>query len=101
MNPVVAAHCMKLEELRPRFQVTSGALRSAATGQFDPGRSDLDFLVEFRSLAPAQHVDAYFSLLLALENLCQRKIDLVEEGTSGNPYFFCTVAHARALPYAA
>ena len=42
---------------------------SAASGEFDPSRSDLDFLVEFLPLQPGQHADAYFGLLHGLEDL--------------------------------
>lgn len=102
MSPVIATHREKLEELCRQFQVRRLTLfGSAATGQFKADRSDLDFLVEFQPLAPAQHADAYFGLLSALEDLFQRKIDLVEEGASENPYFLSAVDQSRALLYAA
>ena len=40
---------------------------SAATGRFDPARSDLDFLVEFESMPPGGYAHAYFGLLEQLE----------------------------------
>ena len=33
---------------------------SAATGRFDPTRSDLDFLVVFEEIPPTAYADAYF-----------------------------------------
>ena len=36
---------------------------SAADGTFDPATSDLDFLVEFKPMAPGPLADAYFGLL--------------------------------------
>jgi hypothetical protein len=102
MYPAISAHRDRLEALCRRFQVRRLTLfGSAATGEFEAGRSDLDFLVEFQTLAPAQHADAYFGLLLELEDLFQRKIDLVEEGASENPYFLSAVEQSRALLYAA
>jgi len=49
------------------------ALGSAATGVgFDPGRSDLDVLVEFERLSPDTYADARFGLRAALEALSGR-----------------------------
>jgi uncharacterized protein len=56
---------------------------SAAAGRFDAGRSDLDFLVEFK---PEMRGKAYFALRKALESLFQRKVDLLTEGALENPY---------------
>lgn len=60
---------------------------SAATGRFDPSRSDLDFLVEFEEPhSRGGFSSPYFVLLDALEALFQRKIDLVCEQSLENPY---------------
>ena len=102
MHQIINTHRAKLDELCRHFQVRRLTLfGSAASIEFEPGRSDLDFLVEFQPLLPAQRADAYFGLLLALEDLFQCKIDLIEEGASQNPYFLRTVDQTRALLYAA
>ncbi len=50
---------------------------SAARGDdFDPARSDADFLVEFDS--SARGISTYFDFKQALENLLGRPVDLVE-----------------------
>ena len=59
---------------------------SAATGRFDPERSDLDFLVEFENPPSGGFSGGYFKLLAALETLFQRKVDLVNERSLVNPY---------------
>ena len=41
---------------------------SAASDRFDPATSDLDFLVEFDVVPPAEHARCYFGLLFALMN---------------------------------
>ncbi|BAU49177.1 DNA polymerase III subunit beta [Sulfurifustis variabilis] len=102
MHPLIAEQHSALEDLCRRHQVRRLALfGSAATGKFEPGRSDLDFLVEFHPLSPAERADAYFGLLLALQDLFHRPIDLVEEGASDNPYFLRSVERSKALLYAA
>lgn len=60
---------------------------SAATGAFDPARSDLDFLVEFQELQPGTYFDAYFGLREGLEALFGREVDLVTLPSLRNPYF--------------
>jgi predicted nucleotidyltransferase len=74
---------------------------SAANGRFDATASDLDFLVEFEPLSPADRADAYFGLLAALQDLFQRDIDLVEAEAINNPYFRQTVQAGRTVLYAA
>lgn len=98
MNPLITRHHAALEDLCRRYQVRRLALfGSAATGKFKPGKSDLDFLVEFQPLSPKERADAYFGLLLALEDLFQHPIDLVEEGASQNPYFVRAIEESKAL----
>lgn len=60
---------------------------SAATGRFDPERSDLDFLVSFDDLLPpGAYADAWFGLRSALEALFGRPVDLLTEAALENPY---------------
>jgi hypothetical protein len=74
---------------------------SAANGDFDESRSDVDFLVEFRPLEPAGLADAYFGLLAELERLFRRKVDLVTPKAIKNPYFLRAVNESRRILYAA
>ncbi len=53
---------------------------SAAGKNFDPGRSDLDFVVAFERREPSNLFDRYFGLKENLENLFDREVDLVIEG---------------------
>src|ERR1700675_1208533 len=76
-----------LTELCRRFGVRRrDVFGSAATGRFDPARSDLDFLVEFEEPPAGGFASPYFGLLEALETLFQRKIDLLTERSLENPY---------------
>jgi predicted nucleotidyltransferase len=68
---------------------------SAATGAFDPARSDLDFLVEFEPLEPVAYADAYFGLREGLEAMFGRKIDLITRASLKNPYFRQSVLAER------
>jgi uncharacterized protein with HEPN domain/predicted nucleotidyltransferase len=74
----------KLRKLCRRFGVRRLDLfGSAATGRFDPARSDLDFLVDF---APPEAGKRHLQFLAELEKLFGRKIDLISETDLENPY---------------
>lgn len=74
---------------------------SAATEEFDPERSDVDFLVEFDAARPASRFDAYFGLKEGLEELLGRPVDLVMPAALENPYFAESVEDTRQELYAA
>jgi len=59
---------------------------SAVRDDFDAESSDLDFVVEFTSLEPNEHKDAYFGLVAALGQLFSRDVDLVELSAVRNPF---------------
>jgi uncharacterized protein len=84
---IVEAKLPALRALCRRFGVRRLDLfGSAATGRFDPARSDLDFLVEFEKPPSGGFSSDYFKLLEALEMLFQRKVDLLKETALVNPY---------------
>lgn len=74
---------------------------SAATGRFDPGRSDLDFLVQFDPAPPAVMAERYFGLLEDLRTLFGLPVDLVMDTAIRNPFFRQAVDESRTLLYAA
>jgi hypothetical protein len=102
MPPVIEQYRGELESLCRRHHV--GRLElfgSATTTEFNPDKSDLDFLVEFAPLPPSQKADAYFGLLHGLEDLFRHKIDLVTTEAVRNRYFERALAGQRTLLYAA
>ena len=60
---------------------------SALRADFDPERSDLDFLVEFDDVPPTALYESYFSLKEGLEALFRRPVDLVMDRAIRNPHF--------------
>ncbi len=99
---VVQDNRFAIEELCRRFNVARlEVFGSAADGSFDPARSDLDLLVEFKPLEPAKLADAYFGLLGELQLLFQRRVDLVTPRSIRNPYFLRGVNESRRSLYAA
>jgi predicted nucleotidyltransferase len=72
---------------------------SAAEGQFDPERSDLDFVVDFSEQASMDAFDRFFGLQFDLEALFGRKVDLVTDRSIRNPYFRRSVDTSRIPVY--
>lgn len=102
MHPILEIKALELREICRRRQVQRLLLfGSAARGSFDPASSDLDFLVQFPKLSPAQHAECYFSLQEDLEQLFGRPVDLVEPEPIRNPYFRQAVEQSQELIYAA
>jgi predicted nucleotidyltransferase len=75
---------------------------SALTERFDDARSDLDFLVEFEPESPMGPFHQFIDFKIALEQLFDRPVDLVERSAIRNPYFRKAVdCGPRTLLYAA
>jgi predicted nucleotidyltransferase len=80
-----------------RLDVFGSALRD----DFDPDRSDLDFVVEFNNFNPDNAADRYLGLMVDLEDLFDRQVDLVSYRAIRNPYFKQVVDQSRISLYAA
>ena len=86
LHPVISDRAADLERLCRRYRVRRLALfGSAATGRGLTEASDLDFLVEFEPLPPGVYANTYFGLLEALQQLFDRRVDLVVESAHQEP----------------
>lgn len=56
--------------------------------RFDPGESDLDFVVSFEQREPKDLFGRYFGLAEELETLFGRKVDLVSAGALAKDHVF-------------
>jgi predicted nucleotidyltransferase len=100
--PAIEEHRTELEALCRLHHVRSLSLFGSATrDDFDPGRSDLDFLVDFEPLPTGGYAEAFFGLLESLESLFGRPVDLVVGSAIRNPYFRQAVDQTKAPLYAA
>ena len=88
MTPLVEERIDEIERLCREHEVARLELfGSAASGEFRPGESDLDFLVSFEPRPFGSKPAPYFRLAAALQDLFGMEIDLVEERAISNPYF--------------
>lgn len=74
---------------------------SAARGNVDPSRSDVDLFVEFRDLGWQGSFKRYMGLKLGLEDLLGHPVDLVESSAVENPHFKRVAEQRKELLYAA
>jgi uncharacterized protein len=72
---------------------------SAASREFRPEASDLDFVVTFGEFPQGGIFDAYMDLAEGLEVLFGRKVDLVTERSIRNPSFRKAVEASRVTIY--
>ena len=93
----IALHREELRALCQRLHVRRLDLfGSAARSDFDPERSDIDFLVEFdREHPEALSFNTYFDFKEALEALLGRAVDLVEPSAVRNPYLKASIDASR------
>jgi uncharacterized protein len=102
MNAIIESRRPELLELCRRYRVRRlEVFGSACRDDFDPGESDLDFLVEFLPLRSGEYADAYFGLLEGLTQLFKRPIDLVMPTAIQNPYLLESINQSRSTLYAA
>jgi predicted nucleotidyltransferase len=71
---------------------------SALNANFNPN-SDIDFLVKFKNMDLSNYFDNYLDLKDKLEDLFDRKVDLVEEQTLKNPILINSINKTKALIY--
>jgi predicted nucleotidyltransferase len=98
MLPLIAEHRSEIAALCRRFGVRRLAVFGSAArgGDFDPQRSDVDFLVEFDLREPdALSLKTFFGFKEALEALFGRSVDLVEPGAMRNPYLKASIERSR------
>lgn len=81
-----------------RLDVFGSGARSV---DFDPDRSDADFVVEFDATQSGPTLKTFFSLRRELAALLGRPVDLVMLGSLTNPYVKAEIEQTREQVYAA
>lgn len=98
---LIEDHRAEIEALCRTYKVRRlEVFGSAVRDDFDPTRSDVDFLVEFEPDA-ALSLRGYFAFREALAELLGRSVDLVSARAIRNPYLIAAIERDRRLVYAA
>lgn len=61
--------------------------------------SDIDFIVDFENVDLYNYADNYFDLKFSLEDLLERKVDLLEDKAIKNPYLRKSIDSSKRLLY--
>ena len=103
MIDLLEHHRADIEALCRRFHVRRLEVfgSAAGAGQFDPDRSDVDFLVEFAPEAEPRLAELYLDLIAGLRELLGRDVDVVMSRAIRNPHFRQVIDRSRTLLYAA
>jgi hypothetical protein len=103
MHPLIQEHRQVIAELCRRYHVHRlEVFGSAARGvDFDPAKSDADFLVEFSPEPSHPTLNTFFGFRAELSQLLGRAVDLSENSALRNPYVRANVNRARELVYGA
>ena len=103
MISLIEQNVEAIRELCSRYGVARLEVFGSATDDtFDPARSDIDFLVEFKpgyDLGP--WMAHYHDLRDELIRLLGREVDLVMAGAPKNPFFLRELNRTRKVLYAA
>ena len=99
-NALIESKRTELERLCRAHRVRRLDLFGSATREdFDPQRSDLDFVVEFDPPSTGNGFDQYFDFKFDLERLFARPVDLVELPAVTNPYVREQIERTRTRCY--
>lgn len=101
MLTLIQTKIQELQRLCEEYDIeTMYVFGSAATGDFNES-SDIDMLITFKEIPFDKYTDNYFNLHEKLEQLFNRKVDLLTERSLSNPYFIRSVEKTKRLLYAA
>jgi len=101
MNKIIQDRIKELTDLCLKLDIKSMyVFGSACTARFND-QSDIDFLISFKEIPIETYTDNYFELHYRLEELFNRKVDLITENSLSNPYFIESVEETKQLLYAA
>lgn len=103
MHPAISDHLPEIAAICRKYGLKRmDIFGSAARGtDFDPDRSDADFMIEVDREVARFTITEYCALQAELEALLGREVDLTEEGTVRNPYILRTIEQHRENVYAA
>jgi predicted nucleotidyltransferase len=100
MIPEINQQQANLASLCRRYNVRQLQLfGSAATGEFVPAKSDLDFIADFADTQAADYADRYLDFAEALEKLFHRRVDVLTKRAIRNKYFRAEVEHTARVIY--
>ena len=99
MVNIIESNLEKIKLLCARHKVKSLFIFGSVLTHSFQEKSDIDFIVDFDSIALEDYADNYFDLKDQFEKLFHRPVDLLEEKGIRNPYFKSSVDSQKQLIY--
>lgn len=99
MISLITSHQNEIEDLCRLYGVKRlEVFGSAARGDFDEVRSDIDLIIDFDDYGPGV-AGRFFAISAALETLFGRRVDFVFARKIKNPYFRAAIDESRQVIY--
>jgi predicted nucleotidyltransferase len=90
---------LKIEELCIQYNVKQLYAFGSVVREDFSQESDVDLIVDFNDLNENNYADNYFDFKFSMEDLLNRKIDLLEANAIRNPYFKEEINKTKELVY--
>ncbi len=92
-------HIVKLNKLCTKYKVLNLYVFGSAVNNKFNASSDIDLLVTFDHVDLNDYADNYFDFKFSLEELFNKKIDLLEEKAIRNPFLKQSIDTSKELLY--
>ncbi|HEV7351444.1 nucleotidyltransferase family protein [Telluribacter sp.] len=100
MSPILSENAERLATLCKQYRVGKlYAFGSVITEHFSEATSDLDLLVELEPMSPIEKGETLLNFWDALEELFQRKVDLLTDQPIKNEYLRDSINSTKRLIY--
>lgn len=100
MTLLTETNINKIKSLCKRHRVrTVYVFGSVLTDKFNKSSSDIDLLVDFFPMGALEYAENYYDLKFSLQDIFNRKVDLLEQKSLKNPYFIQSVNENKKLIY--
>jgi uncharacterized protein len=99
MQKLIKNALAEISKLSEKHHVDKLYLFGSATQPTFSDTSDIDFLVTFKEIPILDYADNFFDFKFELEDLFNRKIDLISEKSLTNPYLIKSINRTKILLY--
>jgi uncharacterized protein len=99
MQKLIENALAEISKFSEKHHVDKLYLFGSATQPTFTDTSDIDFLVTFKEIPILDYADNFFDFKFELEDLFNRKIDLISEKSLTNPYLIKSINRTKILLY--
>jgi predicted nucleotidyltransferase len=99
MHKLIENSLVEISKFCEKHHVVRLYLFGSATQPTFSQTSDIDFLVTFKEIPILEYADNFFDFKFELEDLFNRKIDLISEKSLTNPYLIKSINRTKFLIY--